>query len=302
MTVRPNLLVRFTLLGLFVTVIIAAGSGWFLAQKMTTDAREQAARHSADAASLQVTIDAIKRLAWGGSAVAFGLLYAALLVLASGASRGMARQEEQLHSAFVGTVRALANAVDFKDTLTGAHSSHVAEYAVETARHLGLRRDTVEDIRMAAYLHDLGKIGISDTLLRKPGALAPDEVTEMRRHPIIAAQILDPVPLAPGVKLAVKHNHERWDGNGYPDGLRGEDIPIEARILGVADAFEAMITDHPYRRALGQATAVEELRRCAGSQFDPRVIEAFLQVLRTAGAGTTIARGTLPQADAGGAL
>ncbi len=187
------------------------------------------------------------------------------------------------------------------DPATGAHSSHVAEYAAETARRLGLHRDAVENIRIAAYLHDLGKIGISDDLLKKPGSLTPHEQAKMRRHPAIAAQILEPVPLAPGVKLAVKHSHERWDGSGYPDGLAGEDIPIEARILSVADAFEAMTTDRPYRQALGPQAAKEELRRCAGSQFDPRVVEAFLQVLSPAVAGRPVVAAGQPQPGVGGA-
>ncbi len=227
-------------------------------------------------APLQATINAIRRLVWGGSAAAFGLLYAALFVLVSGASRQLVRQEERLRASFLGTVRALASAVDFKDSSTGAHSSHVAEYAVATARRLGFREDALEDIRMAAYLHDLGKIGIADTMLKKPAALTREEWTEMRRHSTIAAKILDPVPLAPSIKLAIKHNHERWDGTGYPDGLRGEEIPLEARILSVTDAYEAMTSDRPYRQALPRAAALEELRRNTGSQFDPRVVEAFL--------------------------
>ncbi len=251
-------------------------------------------------APLEARIGAIRRLVWGGSAAAFGLLYAALFVLVSGASRQLLRQEERLRAAFVGTARALARAVDFKDSPTGDHSSHAAEYAVATAQRLGLQREAVEEIRMAAYMHDLGKIGVSDAILRKPGPLTPEEWVEMRRHATIGAKILDPIPLAQSIKLAVKYNHERWDGDGYPDGLQGDDIPLAARILSVADAYEAMTTDRPYRQGIGYAAAVAELRRCAGSQFDPQVVEAFLAAIASLRSGEPLRDLDHSQAQAGG--
>ncbi len=251
-------------------------------------------------APLEARIGAIRRFVWGGSAAAFGLLYAALFVLVSGASRRLLRQEERLRAAFVGTAQALARAVDFKDSPTGDHSLHAAEYAVATAQRLGFQGEAVEDIRMAAYLHDIGKIGVSDVILRKPGPLTPEEWVEMRRHATIGAQILDPVPLAQSIKLAVKHNHERWDGDGYPDRLQGDDIPLAARILIVADAYEAMTTDRPYRRAIGHAAAVAELRRCAGGQFDPQVVDAFLEAIESLRAGEPLRDLDRSQAQAGG--
>ena len=132
---------------------------------------------------------------------------------------------------------------------------------------------------MAAYLHDLGKIGVPDEVLRKPAALTAEEGRQMRRHPAIAAHILEDVPFSPRIKLAVRHNHERWDGTGYPDGLAGEEIPIEARILSVADAYEAMTSSRPYRRSLDHDSAVAELRRYVRTQFDPRVVAAFVNAL-----------------------
>jgi HD-GYP domain-containing protein (c-di-GMP phosphodiesterase class II) len=156
---------------------------------------------------------------------------------------------------------------------------------VMMAETLGLSGDAIEDVRMAAYLHDLGKIGIPDEVLRKPAALTPEEGRQMRRHPTIAAHILEDVPFSPRLKLAVKHNHERWDGVGYPDGLRGEEIPIEARILGVADAYEAMTSDRPYRPTIGHAAAMAELRRHAGTQFDPAVVDAFVRAIDARRAG-----------------
>jgi putative nucleotidyltransferase with HDIG domain len=188
----------------------------------------------------------------------------------------------------VGTVRALVSAVDFKDSYTASHSSLVAEYAAMTARTLGLNSEEIEDIRMAAYLHDLGKIGVPDAVLRKPAALTPEEGRQMRRHPAIAAYILEDVPFSRRIKLAVRHNHERWDGTGYPDGLRGEEIPIEARILSVADAYEAMTSNRPYRHTLDHASAIAELRRHVRTQFDPRVVNAFVQALEHEQAGARV--------------
>ncbi len=215
--------------------------------------------------------------AWAG---AFALLYASLFLFMRWAGRQLLRNQEELRSAFVGTVRALVNAVDSKDSYTASHSWLVADYAVMTAETLGLTGDIIEDLRMAAYLHDLGKIGIPDEVLRKPAALTLAEGRQMRKHPTIAAHILEEVPFSPRLKLAVKHNHERWDGLGYPDGLEGEEIPIEARIIAVTDAYEAMTSDRPYRPTIGHAAAVAELRRHAGTQFDPRVVEAFVHAIK----------------------
>jgi len=230
-------------------------------------------------APLEAQITDIKKFIWEAWAGAFTLLYASLFLFISRTGWQLLQQQEDLRRAFVGTVRALVSAVDFKDSYTASHSSCVAEYAGMTAKVLGLGRDAVEDIRMAAYLHDLGKIGVPDEVLRKPAALTAEEGRQMRRHPAIAAHILEDVPFSPRIKLAVGHNHERWDGTGYPDGLAGEEIPIEARILSVADAYEAMTSSRPYRRSLDHDSAVAELRRYVRTQFDPRVVAAFVNAL-----------------------
>jgi putative nucleotidyltransferase with HDIG domain len=231
------------------------------------------------AAPLIAKIGAIKQFVWRTTAAAFGLLFASLVFIVNAASRLIIRQREDLRHAFVGTVRALVSAVEFKDAYTASHSVLVAEYATMTARALGLSDETCEDIRMAAYLHDLGKIGIPDDVLRKPSALTQEEGRQMRRHPAIAANIIETVPFSQRIKLAVRHTHERWDGAGYPDGLEGDEIPIEARILGVADAFEAMTSHRPYRRTMDSTSAMDELTRHAGTQFDLRVVDAFLRAL-----------------------
>ena len=229
---------------------------------------------------LEAQISDIKEFVWEAWAGAFSLLYLSLFFFVHRAGRQLIQQQEDLHRAFVGTVRALVSAVDFKDSYTASHSSLVAEYAAMTAQALGLSGETVEDVRMAAYLHDLGKIGVPDEVLRKPAALTPEEGRQMRRHPAIAAHILEDVPFSARIKLAVRHNHERWDGTGYPDGLEGEEIPIEARILSVADAYEAMTSNRPYRRGtLDHESAVAELRRHIRTQFDPRVVDAFARAV-----------------------
>jgi putative nucleotidyltransferase with HDIG domain len=237
---------------------------------------------------LQAQIADIRKFVWEAWAGAFTLLYISLFFFINRAGGQLIQQQEDLHHAFVGTVRALVSAVDFKDSYTASHSSLVAEYAAMTARALGLKSEEIEDIRMAAYLHDLGKIGVPDAVLRKPAALTPEEGRQMRRHPAIAAHILEDVPFSPRIKLAVRHNHERWDGTGYPDGLRGEEIPIEARILSVADAYEAMTSNRPYRHTLDHASAVAELRRHVRTQFDPRVANAFVQALEHEQAGARV--------------
>jgi len=243
---------------------------------------------------LEAQIADIRKFVWEAWAGAFTLLYISLFIFINRAGRQLIQQQEDLHRAFVGTVRALVSAVDFKDKYTASHSSLVAEYAAMTARTLGLNSDEIEDIRMAAYLHDLGKIGVPDEVLRKPAALTPEEGRQMRRHPTIATHILEDVPFSRRIKLAVRHNHERWDGTGYPDGLRGEEIPIEARILSVADAYEAMTSERPYRRTLDHASAVAELRRHVRSQFDPRVVTAFVRAMEQHQAGAR-AGAQLPQ-------
>jgi len=176
-----------------------------------------------------------------------------------------------------GGVRADA-AVDARDASTHDHSSTVARYAAAIAAQLGLPGDSVERVRIAGLLHDVGKVGIPDSILLKPGKLTDEEWTEMRRHPEIGARIIASPGLADVREWVLRH-HERPDGRGYPDGLQRSQIPIEARILSVADAYEAMTADRPYRRALSESTARSEILSGRGSQFDDDVVDAFLSHL-----------------------
>jgi diguanylate cyclase (GGDEF)-like protein/putative nucleotidyltransferase with HDIG domain len=180
---------------------------------------------------------------------------------------------EQLAAAML-----LAETLDMRDVGTARHSQTVGRYAEEIARTLGLPETHVERIRAAGVLHDIGKLGVADAVLKKPGKLTDEEWAEMRRHPELGARILDHANLR-DISAWVLAHHERIDGRGYPHGLAGDVIPLEARILAVADAYEAMTADRAYRAALGHDAAQQELRDGSGTQFDPEVVEAFLAVL-----------------------
>jgi putative nucleotidyltransferase with HDIG domain len=171
--------------------------------------------------------------------------------------------------------------VDAKDPYTRGHSEGVAEYALMIGEQLELSTEQMTALEMAAYLHDIGKIGISEDILLKPGKLTDAEMSQMRHHPLIGANILKPVAFPWPIAPVVRHHHEHYDGHGYPAGLKTDEIPLLARVLTVADAFEAMVADRPYRRGRSQQEAVLELQRCSGGQFDPRVVAAFVEALES---------------------
>jgi diguanylate cyclase (GGDEF)-like protein/putative nucleotidyltransferase with HDIG domain len=172
----------------------------------------------------------------------------------------------------------LARAVDARDVYTGSHSQRVADLAARTARRLGLQEEEVELTRLAASLHDLGKLAIPEEILRKPGPLTDPERMVLERHPQIGFRMLESLGVDP-VADWVLHHHERWDGSGYPDGLPGDEIPLGARIIFVADAYDAMTSERVYRRRVDPEQAIAELRRCAGSQFDPGIVNALADEL-----------------------
>jgi len=177
----------------------------------------------------------------------------------------------------------LARAVDARDVYTGSHSQRVADLAARTARRLGLPDEEVELTRLAASLHDLGKLAIPEEILRKPGPLTDPERMVLERHPQIGFRMLESLGVDP-VAEWVLHHHERWDGSGYPDGLPGENIPLGARIIFVADAYDAMTSERVYRRRVTPDQAISELQRCAGTQFDPEIVDAFADELALADA------------------
>src|SRR5207302_10254717 len=170
----------------------------------------------------------------------------------------------------------LAKAVDARDTYTGSHSERVSELAARVASCIGLDAEQVELTRLAGSLHDLGKLAIPEEILRKPGELTDSERLVLERHPMIGFRMLDSLGVDP-VADVVLHHHERWDGAGYPDGLRGDAIPLGARIIFVADAYDAMTSDRVYRAKRSAEAALAELERCSGTQFDPEIVAAFVE-------------------------
>jgi putative nucleotidyltransferase with HDIG domain len=176
------------------------------------------------------------------------------------------------------TLEALAAALDAREHETQAHSQRVREYAITLAQQLGLKAEELIEVGRGALLHDIGKIGVPDSILLKPSKLTPEEWIQMRRHPRVGHEILLNIKFLASAADIVLTHQERWDGAGYPNGLVGSEIPLGARIFGVVDTLDAMTSDRPYRRALSFQAAREEVLRCSGTQFDPHVAEAFLSI------------------------
>jgi len=186
-----------------------------------------------------------------------------------------AKLYESIKKLYKSTIQVLSNAMDSKDPYTHGHSRRVAKYSVEIAKKMGMNMQQVEDINFAALLHDIGKIGIRDSILCKPGKLTDEEFNIIRDHPVISAQILAPVEFLKDKIPMVKHHHEKYNGTGYPDKLAGKDIPLGARIISVADAFDAMTSDRSYRKGMSFKAAIKELENCKNTQFDPEIVDIF---------------------------
>jgi putative two-component system response regulator len=187
----------------------------------------------------------------------------------------VSEQARQIEGLVLDALRSLAAAIETRDDYTGGHVERVARYAAATGRELGLSGDELHALWVGALLHDVGKIGVSDAVLRKPAPLTAEEYAEMKRHPEIGARIMEGSSfLRPG-HTAVLHHQERWDGTGYPFGLAGEDISLHGRIVSVVDTFDAIVSARPYRSAATCEEALAEIRRHAGTQFDPAVVAAF---------------------------
>ena len=188
-----------------------------------------------------------------------------------------ARLYQELEETFFQTAESLAEAIEKRDPYTGGHTRRVGEYSLAIARHLKLNRLERKWLKIASALHDIGKIGIEDRILKKPEQLSHEEFNAIKLHSNMGAEILKHIRQLREIIPGVKYHHEKVDGKGYPDGLRGEKIPILAKIVAVADTYDAMTTDRPYRGALSKEAAIQELKRCAGTQFDRKVVKAFIQ-------------------------
>jgi HD-GYP domain-containing protein (c-di-GMP phosphodiesterase class II) len=204
-----------------------------------------------------------------------------LQVLASQAAIAIenARLFESTQQTYYETIRSLAQALEARDSYTQGHSERVTAFAVKTGEFLGLCEHDIKVIHYAGMLHDIGKIGISDTVLHKRIALSDSEWDSIRNHPLFGDTILGPIKFLNAAQKIVLHHHERYDGGGYPSGLQGDAIPLEARVIAVADAYDAMTSDRPYRKAMAHEHALLEIKKASGQQFDPKVVEAFLSVV-----------------------
>ena len=206
------------------------------------------------------------------------LLVFLILMIAFAAKAGKAKKsDEQNRAVSIECLSAIVNTIDEKDPFSKGHSIRVAKYSVEIARRMDLAN--LDKIYIIALLHDIGKIGIPDDILKRVGRLLPDEYALMKQHTEFGRMILSQVTSVPGITEGAKYHHEHYDGSGYNEGLRGESIPLIGRIIGVADAYDAMTSPRSYRRGLSKAEAINELNRCAGTQFDPNVARIMVKML-----------------------
>ncbi|MDD2715980.1 MAG: GAF domain-containing protein [Candidatus Wallbacteria bacterium] len=190
-----------------------------------------------------------------------------------------ARLYKELEENYLSTIRALANTIDAKDAYTRGHSHRVTEYSVSVGKAMGFNSKELKELRFGALLHDIGKIGIPEEIIGKRAKLTDMEFKIIQNHPNIGSSIVDPIVFLQDKIPSIRYHHERYDGKGYPEGLKGDTIPLFARIIAVADTFDAMTSNRPYREGLPLAFAVDEIRKNSGSQFDPKIVTAFLSAL-----------------------
>jgi HD-GYP domain-containing protein (c-di-GMP phosphodiesterase class II) len=187
------------------------------------------------------------------------------------------RLYQELEETFLQTADSLADTIEKRDPYTGGHTQRVTSYSLAIGKYLQLKPLERKRLKIASALHDIGKIGIEDHILKKPERLSPEEFDVIKRHSNMGAKIIEHIWQLREIVPGVKYHHEHVDGMGYPDGLRGEEIPVLAKIVAVADTYDAMTTDRPYRKAMDRGAAIEELKKCSGTQLDQGVVEAFLQ-------------------------
>jgi hypothetical protein len=213
----------------------------------------------------------------------FELDLLASLCNSTGTAMEHARLFQQLENTYLSTVKALMSIVEAKDAYTRGHTERVADYAAALGAKMQLGKNELRDLTFAAVLHDIGKLVIFENVLTKPGDLDDEEWEILKSHPAIGASIIENMEFLSGTVPLIKHHHERFDGGGYPDGLKGEDIPLGARIIAVADSYDAMTTDRPYREALSKDIALNTMITKAGTQFDARAVECFVDLVERDG-------------------
>lgn len=219
-------------------------------------------------------------LCFGGSYVA-AKLYDEITKQNNEYMQMLNKKNEQIQEMTTQTITAIANALDAKDTYTEGHAERVSAYSAHIAEKLGMSEEEVRNIRFVALFHDIGKIGVPDSVLNKPGRLSTEEFDQMKQHTVVGGEIIKDLDMIPGVFVGARYHHERYDGTGYPEGLKGAEIPQIARIIAVADAYDAMTTNRIYRNRLTNEQALSELEKGMGTQFDPDAVSALIDMLRT---------------------
>ena len=251
-------------------LLLAGGGSWWLAQAVATPINQLSTSLSTMAQARDLT----QPLPRAGGSRELDTLADAF----DGLRDAVSQAEAESEATYLGVISALANALDARDPYTAGHSQRVANLSFSIGQAMRLSDSDLEALRIGAVLHDIGKIGVDDAVLRKPSKLTAEEYEQIKRHPTLGAQILKPLRFLDAQLAVVELHHERPDGRGYPHGLRGDDIPLFARIVHVADAFDAMISARAYRNALPVSAAVAELHRCLGTDFDPRVVESMMRL------------------------
>ncbi len=265
-------MVRSTLTWALAALALAAIAAVVVAERLSTPIQRLAAASRAFASGdLSQRVVVRSRNEIGELADTFNRMAAAL----EDHIRRLRQAAEENNELFLGTIRALAQAIDAKDPYTRGHSVRVNRYSVIVARQLGLSSEEIRDIHVASLLHDVGKIGIDDSILKKPAPLTGEEFAVMKQHPVLGASIMAPIRQMKRILPGLRNHHERWRGGGYPDGLAGEGIPLMARIIAVADTFDAMTTDRPYQRGVSFEDALERLNELKGVVLDPKIVDAF---------------------------
>ncbi len=274
MAYAPLRVQRQRTLGLSVlAALVALGIGFVLSRKLTAPLQDLAASSSQIAQgnlAVRTNVSGDDELARLGAN--FNNMAGNIEALVRRLKQAL-RQNQEL---FLETIKTLAAAIDAKDPYTRGHSERVSSYSMAISRHLGLGQEEVFRVHIAAILHDVGKLGIRDGILNKPGGLSDDEFEIMRQHPAIGAQIMSPIRMLKDIIPGIRNHHETWEGSGYPDRLKGDEIPMVARIIGVADTFDAMTTNRPYQQAMTLDYVLAKMRSMSGIRFDPLVVEAFI--------------------------